>query len=37
MKVLAEGQILDEVGAGDETRTGDIQLGRLVVTENGVK
>jgi hypothetical protein len=29
MRLPAEGQRLDEVGAGDEIRTRDIQLGRL--------
>ena len=29
MKVLAEGQVLDKVGAGDEIRTCDIQLGKV--------
>ena len=31
MRLLAEGQFLDEVGAGDEIRTRDIQLGRLAL------
>ena len=31
MKASAEGQIVDEVGAGDEIRTRDIQLGRLAL------